>query len=42
MNYHVRLEESTLKEDVVVVECLVYGGQYGFGDLLGAVQVMFT
>ena len=40
--HHVGLQESSLQEDVVVIQSLVHCGQDGFSDLLSPVQVVIT
>lgn len=39
---HVGLEESTLQEYVVIIECLVDGSQDGLGHFLCSIQVVIT
>lgn len=39
---HVRLEKSSLKEDVMVIECLVDKCQHSFCHLLSTVEVVVS
>ena len=40
--HHVRLEQSALQKDVVVVQSLINSGQHGLCHLLSAIQVMIA